>query len=402
MHNTKPQYQGEQLDYQWLQSVLKSPHAIKSVTYEKGGDRLVGMCSIQRICVTFATGTETTTQTYIFKQISSDQPQQLQMSLLRGLTREVTFYRVAGDLGFDMSLLPKCYYAFSDEKTGEKYLILEDLAPAVEGGALFGDGNPSNWEKKGELEKICSQFITSDRTLENYIENSFNLLGKIHAQFWNKKNILESQEWLWGHDWWFQNGKMWNKIQEDVLQKWKKIRSSMNSSGLQENGCQWDLEFVEIVDASVKKISWENFVKSRHEACVTLLTGDCHAGNFMWFPPPSKNVRIIDMEESGVGSGPQDLAQFMISHPTPEFRRSCEKNLLRKYFEELRSHGVSNYTFDDCLRDYTQGGSEKWIGWCVLIAANQPPKVSMFFNNQTFQFCKDHNITPANVGQPRV
>eukprot|EP00287_Rhodomonas_sp_CCMP768_P024463 CAMPEP_0202849904 /NCGR_PEP_ID=MMETSP1389-20130828/82150_1 /ASSEMBLY_ACC=CAM_ASM_000865 /TAXON_ID=302021 /ORGANISM="Rhodomonas sp., Strain CCMP768" /LENGTH=51 /DNA_ID=CAMNT_0049528015 /DNA_START=1 /DNA_END=152 /DNA_ORIENTATION=- len=37
------------------------------------------------------------------------------------------------------------------------------------------------------------------------------------------------------------------------------------------------------------------------------------------------SLKLIDWEMVGVGSGPQDLAQYMISHATPALRQECEK-----------------------------------------------------------------------------
>ena len=39
---------------------------------------------------------------------------------------------------------------------------------------------------------------------------------------------------------------------------------------------------------------------------------------------------LVDFEVVGVGSGPQDIGQYMISHLTPEKRKKNEMELLRK------------------------------------------------------------------------
>ena len=42
---------------------------------------------------------------------------------------------------------------------------------------------------------------------------------------------------------------------------------------------------------------------------------------------------LLDWEMVGVGSGPQDIGQYMISHTAPEERRANEKMLVEHYYK---------------------------------------------------------------------
>lgn len=65
--------------------------------------------------------------------------------------------------------------------------------------------------------------------------------------------------------------------------------------------------------------------------------GDCHPGNALWPASPdcTRGVALIDFEAVALGSGAQDLGQFVISHMAPDVRRGCEKELVETYHAEL-------------------------------------------------------------------
>jgi hypothetical protein len=78
-------------------------------------------------------------------------------------------------------------------------------------------------------------------------------------------------------------------------------------------------------------------------------------------------LKLIDWEMVGVGSGPQDLGQFVISNMDPADRRSNEKSLVRAYFDELIRSGVEGdeNLWDFCWTEYQVGGVERWLWFLV-------------------------------------
>jgi hypothetical protein len=104
---------------------------------------------------------------------------------------------------------------------------------------------------------------------------------------------------------------------------------------------------------------------------------------------------------AGVGSGAQELGQYLISHMEPHKRQACEMDLLRMYYDELTSLGVSkdDYSFENCLEDYVRGASERWIWFLAYLAF--PPEMMEYFGGQVAAFCRDHNVTAETVGQPK-
>jgi thiamine kinase-like enzyme len=50
--------------------------------------------------------------------------------------------------------------------------------------------------------------------------------------------------------------------------------------------------------------------------------------------------------------GPYDVAYFLSQSVNPADRKACEMDILRSYHEKLLEHGVTGYSFDQCLDDY--------------------------------------------------
>jgi hypothetical protein len=116
---------------------------------------------------------------------------------------------------------------------------------------------------------------------------------------------------------------------------------------------------------------------------------------------------MLDWEMTGVGSGPQELAQYLISHMAPSQRRRCERALVREYYDTLLVTPGSRvcgdaYAFDQCWREYVCGGSERWMWFVALLASMCPAAMTQRFVDQLWAFCVDHDVTPDNVGQPRA
>jgi hypothetical protein len=86
---------------------------------------------------------------------------------------------------------------------------------------------------------------------------------------------------------------------------------------------------------------------------VTLRHGDAHIHNLM-FPIQRSGLPVmIDFQFWNVGIGVGDVAHLTrVSFPKP-FRQSLHVPILRAYHQALLAHGVHDYSWDECLRDYT-------------------------------------------------
>lgn len=130
---------------------------------------------------------------------------------------------------------------------------------------------------------------------------------------------------------------------------------------------------------------------------------------------------LLDFEVVGLGSGAQDLAQYLISHASRADRQQHEEALLRDYYEHLTGSAgtgaeagagagatsgsavsAERYSFEQCRRDYIAGGVGRWVWLLGLLANMCPDAMVQFFHDQVLHFMLDHGVTPENIEMPRV
>ena len=88
---------------------------------------------------------------------------------------------------------------------------------------------------------------------------------------------------------------------------------------------------------------------------LTIIHGDAHTWNFL-FPRSGEGAAfVIDWQLWHVDVGARDLAYLIALHWYPSQRRELEQSLLRHYHEQLMTHGVKNYSFDELWLDYRRG-----------------------------------------------
>ena len=61
------------------------------------------------------------------------------------------------------------------------------------------------------------------------------------------------------------------------------------------------------------------------------------SASFVAFLPTLLRLILLDWENVGVGSGPQEIAQFLISHMDPGLRATVESEVLQEYYHSLIS-----------------------------------------------------------------
>ncbi|GMH38607.1 hypothetical protein BSKO_06491 [Bryopsis sp. KO-2023] len=316
-----------------------------------------------------------------------------------GLAREALFYNHFGSELSDDFSLPNVLHAWGDVQTGAKVLLMEDLSFTTQSGYFFGPGSPLNAGK--DLDKIVAE--AGGPTAEEIARLAFISGARLHAKHWNQTQDLVSIPWLMRADWFRGEGREgFEAYQSRAADYWKQIREKIKSD---QTGVKWDANLVDIMDASMSKISWERFQEERvapGSFPVTLVHGDFHPANMMFSNTGGKQqLYVLDWEVVGIGSGPQDIGQYMISHASPDFRRSCEEKLLREYHSELTSQGVE-LTWEACKAEYVLGGAEKWFWMLAYLAGSFPDGMAQYFQDQVAAFVNDHNLTPAMVSQPRM
>lgn len=107
---------------------------------------------------------------------------------------------------------------------------------------------------------------------------------------------------------------------------------------------------------------------------------------------------------TGLGSGPQELGQYIISNMETSDRRKYEKQLVRNYYDKLVQLNVSEFAWEHCWNEYKIGGLERWLWFLVYFCGQHDPEMinwAQYFHDQINDFVHDHGIKPEDVTQPR-
>ena len=277
-----------------------------------------------------------------------------------------------------------------------------------------------NWGK----DLIALTSSCPDVSAEIVTKEAYQLAARIHAAYWNSDRLLH-YPWLRGGEWACGDGKdAWERAQQGAAAAWRAAVSGSSSSihgggGGGGGGALLLPEVVALMDASLQRVSWERYREEARGRPFTLVHGDFHPGNMLWRPhptaaaPPPGRLVLIDWEMVGVGSGPQDIAQYAISHMAPAARRAAELRLVRAYHDALTDAlagagagaGGPGLSWEECWAEYVAGGVGKWVWLLSYIASpgmGVPAAAVRYFQGQLLAFAADHGVTPDNVPMPRV
>jgi hypothetical protein len=340
----------------------------------------------------------------------------LDSSKLLGTAREAYFYtNLAGSLLDDKVETPAVYYAKGDMSDGSYRLLLEDLSlTAVQSGYFFGPGSPLNWGK--DLPALLST-VQPPITFREVAVDTFIQMARMHRKYWRKTSLLHEHSWLRGRGYYHgEDEDHWQREQTRASLAWLKCKEQIANKTSQ---IKWNEHLIACVDASLAKSNWEDFLAEKKSRAWTLVHGDMHPANVLWdwlkpsvtgITPKGTSI-FVDWAMVGVGSGPQDMAQYIISHTSPTDRRLIERELMMAYYLELTtipSTGIplhedlasKSYSFDDCWRDYIHGGVQRWVWLFCVLTTLCPDIVNQYFHDQLVAFLQDHEITPDNIGIP--
>jgi len=246
-----------------------------------------------------------------------------------GLMREAQFYEFMA-LGGDLELsIPAISAVSYDADLGTKHILMEDLSSCVQSGQLFGPGSPLNWGKDLDAAVKKCAGISPVRVAAAAFMNA----ARLHAKYWGDSSLTE-HTWLRGGRWPLGEGKeAWQASQDSVVSAWAKHKENVLSKGDQS---WWSDEIVALFDVSVSKVSWDEHLERYKSRPWTLVHGDFHPANMMirtegleagaeegaeskeeqklsaegvreQAQKDASRVVLLDFEQVGLGSGPQDL-----------------------------------------------------------------------------------------------
>jgi hypothetical protein len=242
---------------------------------------------------------------------------------LKNYLKEVSFYR---QLQQRLSIrTPRCYYAAIEGDGPEHILLLEDLAPAIQGNQLEG----------------CTPEVARAALLE--------LVG-LHAPTWCDKDLLKL-EWLGTpNELTVQIGRVLYQSQLPAfLDRFRERLEADEAAIIEKVAASTGPPFEPLGD-----IFGVVHVDYRLD---NLLIDETQS-------PPS--IAAVDWQSLTLGNPLADVAYFLGAGLLPETRREVERNLVGEYHEGIVKAGVEGYDAERCWNDYRRG---IFAGFAVTVVA---------------------------------
>jgi hypothetical protein len=265
-------------------------------------------------------------QSVVLKFAAADDTSRATGLALRSYEIEVRFYReIVPTVGIRT---PHCHYADIEPDTGWFTLVLEDMAPAVQGDQLAG--------------------CTVDQAAIALEE-----LAKLHAPRWGDPSLLDLE--------WFHKG-------EDAGAGTSMIVQGLYL-GFRDRYA--DRLTDEQLDLSARLSAGLPHLFAQRSGPLTVTHGYYRLDNMLFGTsadgPP---LAVVDWQTATTGPALTDASYFLGAGLLPDDRRAHERDLLREYHHALVAGGVEGYDWDACWTDYRRfsfGGLVMAIAASMLV-----------------------------------
>jgi len=296
---------------------------VESFTSENVGTGQVGQNV--RFEMTYASGAPDDGPASVVGKFCSDDEvsRQTGVALLNYL-REVRFYQ---ELRATLDIqTPEVLYTDIDPETHEFVLMMEDLAPAMQGNQLEG----------------CS--------VES-VKLGLTELAKLHGPRWADATLYDL-EWL-------------GRADPEAATTVTGLYQQLFPGFVDRYGDRLDKEH-----RAMGEVLGENFkhyaaLNSPDAHAMTVTHGDYRLDNTMFGGPYP--VAVVDWQSPGIGNAGQDLAYWVGTSLKSEERRSHDKALVEHYYTALTQYEVGDYSLDQCWLDYRQFAV---AGWNMAVIAS--------------------------------
>jgi aminoglycoside phosphotransferase (APT) family kinase protein len=233
-----------------------------------------------------------------------------QLAVAMGLYEsEVRFYKEIAPLAG--IAVPRDHWAEIEPDTGRVTLVIDDLTGRAEPGDMLAKATP----EQAEL--------------------AFAELVKLQAPLWNDPR-LRSLSWL-------SDPARAQTLFDSVTAAVEPFKAAYRE--------RLEPEHIALVERLGPRASlWP--ARALVDPLV-VVHGDFRLDNMLFGTAPgSPAISILDWQACRLGPPLLDHSIFLGSCMTPEARRAYERDLLRGYHEGLVAHGVTGFTFEDCLESY--------------------------------------------------
>ena len=295
---------------------------VRDFTSEGIGTGQIGRCIRYRLELG---GEQGSAPSQLVGKFPSDDPQSRQTGVqLRNFLKEVSFYR---ELQPRLAIrTPRCYFAAIEGEGPEFMLLLEDLAPAVQGDQIAG----------------CSPSVAHAAVQE--------LVG-LHAPSWCDA-ALRGSAWL-------------GEPSQMLIEIGRTLYRTQLPAFLERYGSRLAEDEVGIIErvADSKGPPFELLPE-----VFGVVHVDYRLDNLLIDEsktPPS--VAVVDWQSLTLGSPLSDVAYFLGAGLLPEVRREVERGIVGDYHRALCEAGVRGYPWERCWADYRRGA---FAGFAVTVIAS--------------------------------
>ncbi len=331
----------EQVTPAWLDATLRSSGSVRAGRVVDATPAIVGtgqMGTSVRYTLAYDGHRDAGPRSVVCKFASSDPTSRSTGLTLRTYEVEVSFYRdVARTVGMR---IPACHFADIDLATGEFVLVLEDLAPCVQGDQLAG--------------------CTAEQAALAMDE-----LARLHAPRWNDP-ALAGVEWL------NRNATEESLAFSDVF------LPQLLPGFLERYADRLEPGHVALAELLMRNVG--RFLRDR-PGPRAVQHGDYRLDNMLFGTADGGYpLAVVDWQTVVWGPPAFDASYFLGAGLQVEDRRRHERDLLARYHAGLLAGGVRGYGSDELWTDYRRyafGGFLMAIGASMMVV--QTPRGDEMF-----------------------
>ncbi|MGH9948023.1 MAG: hypothetical protein ACRD6X_12600 [Pyrinomonadaceae bacterium] len=303
----------EQATPKWLTSVLRKNGILargRVINVRNNLTKTLKVSVVSRLELDYSADAAAVAPTKLFLKLSRPNLTRAISSEIN--SKEVEFYRTIVP---EMKAPPfiRCYDAAYSAESDKSHLLLDDLSE-------------THFQPKSPL--MPSKL---------YCELAVECLAQLHAHWWEHPNLGK------------EIGELFDK-------------RSLNAfvSKVEENVIRF-IDFLGDELSDKRRKIYDRLLSSKYKIWerltdavgLTVSHGDAHWWNFLYPHDREKHrVCLFDWQLWHVDLGARDLAFLVALGGYSERRAATEGSLIRHYHDSLIAHGVRNYTWDDCWRDY--------------------------------------------------
>jgi hypothetical protein len=328
---------------EWLTAILRESeylskdNSVVSVERDSHGAGLGYLSEIERIKISYLREESDAPGVVIAKFPTSSEKSRALATLFDSYSREVLFYK---ELASSVEVaIPRCFWAdiapetFSERLTGRIVKLLpEKMLVGLLDKLLAGAGTSSR--RSGLLLEDLSGDRVGDQVEGCNLEEAqaaLRSLAKFQSTFWGRS--FDEVPWI-------HNGAYQSQVQHGLFMKALPTYMEVFKDDIDE---QTSKQLDWLIDNGAALLEANN-------THATLNHGDFRLDN-LFFQSNGEDPILIDFQTVNVFNPMADVAYFLLPNLNDEAQKSVG-DLVRFYWDALTDNGVSDYSWEDCLRDY--------------------------------------------------